>query len=110
MTDAQEVEAASLRLQRALRALEDAAERHCEQHREVERGRAALAVQVHALDVDRARLADDLDRELARSRRLEGVNRDVSARLDQAIGTIGTVLAGETRAGEAPGDDEAAEA
>ncbi|CAL8975867.1 hypothetical protein RHODGE_RHODGE_04615 [Rhodoplanes serenus] len=94
--DSAAVEAASTRLQRALAALEEAVERR----RELERGRGALADQVHTIGLDRARLADALDREAARAERLDTVNREVADRLDQAIATVRTVLAG---AAETPG-------
>jgi hypothetical protein len=89
MTEATTVEAASLRLQRALEALEEAVERQIE----LGRGRAALSEQIHSLGADRARLASELDLEIARAQRLQTVTRDVSARLDEAIATVRTVLA-----------------
>ncbi|WP_342635004.1 DUF4164 family protein [Rhodoplanes roseus] len=85
------MEAASTRLQRALAALEEAVERR----HELERGRGVLSDQVHTLGIDRARLADALDREAARAQRLESVNREVAGRLDEAIATVRTVLAGD---------------
>ena len=54
--------------------------------------RAILTEQVHALDIDRAKLAADLDSQLARSRRLETANRDVARRLDAAMDNIKLVL------------------
>jgi hypothetical protein len=42
---------------------------------------------------DRSRLAADLDAAAARARGLETANREVSRRLDEAIGTIRSVLA-----------------
>jgi hypothetical protein len=58
----------------------------------MERSRAILSEQVHALDADRARLAADLDMQMARSRRLEATNRDVARRLDAAMDNIKLVL------------------
>jgi hypothetical protein len=58
-------------------------------------GAAGLAEEVEMLTTDRAQLAETLDQAEARSARFEGVNRDVSRRLDQAIETIRTVLQGE---------------
>ncbi|NVO16020.1 MAG: DUF4164 domain-containing protein [Rhodoplanes sp.] len=91
MTETSTVEAASTRLQRALLALEEAVERR----HELERGRGALADQVHTLGADRSRLADALDRETARAQQLESAGREVAGRLDQAIATVRAVLAGE---------------
>lgn len=58
-------------------------------------GAAGLAEEVEMLTTDRAKLAETLDQAEARAARFEGVNRDVSRRLDQAIETIRTVLASE---------------
>jgi hypothetical protein len=88
MTDATAIDAASRRLSAALDALEAATERR----READRGEETLAAQIHALGADRSRLAADLDSQLARSRRLEAANREVSRRLDVAVETIRSVL------------------
>jgi len=45
-----------------------------------------------ALGLDRARLADTLDSEAARARRLESTNREIAQRLDAAIASIQSVL------------------
>lgn len=91
MSETSSVEAASTRLQRALAALEEALERRLD----LERGRSTLADQLHAVGVDRARLAAALDQETARGQKLAGVNREVAGRLDQAMTTIRSVLAGD---------------
>ena len=57
--------------------------------------REALAMQIQALDNDRARLASELDQAAARSRGLEAANRDVAQRIAQAIETINGVLTSE---------------
>ncbi len=85
-TDA--IAAAAARLALALEALDAAAERR----HDADRAAAVLTEQVHALDADRARLASDLDEAAARARDLETANREVGARLDQAIATIRDVL------------------
>ncbi len=92
MTEPSAADAATTRLRLALDALEEALE-----HRlEAERAQGVIAEQVHSLDVDRARLASELDRAVARTQRLEGTNRDVSQRLDAAIETIRQMIeAGE---------------
>jgi hypothetical protein len=76
------------RLALALDALDAAVERR----RGADRSEEQLAGQVHALDVDRARLAADLDGETARARRLEETNREIAGRLDTAIASIQAVL------------------
>jgi hypothetical protein len=51
-----------------------------------------LSADVEMLSADRARLAESLDQSQARVVRLEGVNRDVSRRLVNAVETIQSVL------------------
>lgn len=93
MTSPNEIEGATKRLQQALDSLESAMERRLE----VDRGQAALAGQVRAFEVDRSRLAAELDVTVSRSRQLETANREVAARLDEAIETIRTVIAAHDR-------------
>jgi hypothetical protein len=88
MTGSPAIEAASVRLNEALNALEAAVERRCE----AERSTAGLDAQLQALGSDRARLATELDAASARARRLEEANRDVAQRLDRAMETIRTVI------------------
>jgi chromosome segregation ATPase len=88
MTDQSLIDAATKRLSEALDALDSAVE----QRLEVERSRAILTEQVHALDADRARLAAELDSQMARARRLESANRDIARRLDAAMENIRLVL------------------
>jgi chromosome segregation ATPase len=89
MSDADSIETATRRLALALDALEAAAERRSE----ADHGEELLANQVQALGTDRARLAGELDDAAARARTLEAANREVMARIDQAIETIREVLA-----------------
>jgi hypothetical protein len=91
MSDTESIELATRRLTLALDALEAAAERRGE----ADRGEESLANQVHALGSDRARLASELDETTARARALETANRDVVARIDQAIETIRGVLSAD---------------
>ena len=87
-----DVDAATRRLMAALDALERAVERR----RDADRDEEELAARIQALGADRARLADELDGSLVRSKRLERSNREIAERLDAAIGTIREVLeAGE---------------
>jgi hypothetical protein len=88
MSDIDLLETAARRLALALDGLEAAAERRLEADREG----ASLVNQVHALGSDRARLAGELDEATARARVLETANRDVAARISQAIETIHGVL------------------
>jgi chromosome segregation ATPase len=81
---------------RRLMAALDALERAVERRREADRDEDELAARIQALGADRARLADELDGSLVRSKRLERSNREIAERLDAAIGTIREVLeAGE---------------
>jgi Domain of unknown function (DUF4164) len=88
MTDQSAIDTAVKRLALALDALDAAVERR----REGDRSEEALAQQVQALGVDRTRLAEALDGETARSRRLETTNREIAGRLDAAIASIQSVL------------------
>src|SRR5256885_1110947 len=87
-----DIDAATRRLMMALDALEAAAERR----RDADRDENELASRIQALGADRSRLPDQLDGSLAKTRRPGRTNREVSEKLDAAIGTIRAVLdAGE---------------
>jgi ABC-type transporter Mla subunit MlaD len=87
-----DIDTATRRLMAALDGLERAVERR----RAADRDEDELAARIQALGADRARLADELDGSLVRSKRLERSNREIADRLDAAIGTIREVLdAGE---------------
>ena len=87
-----DIDTATRRLMAALDGLERAVERR----READRDEDELAARIQALGADRARLADELDGSLVRSKRLERSNREIADRLDAAIGAIREVLdAGE---------------
>ena len=88
MSDQSAIDLAVKRLALALDGLDAAAERR----READRSEDGLASQLHALGVDRTKLAAALDGEAARSRRLEHTNRDIAQRLDAAIASIQSVL------------------
>jgi Domain of unknown function (DUF4164) len=88
MADQSAIDQAVRRLALALDSLDAAAERR----READRSEEGLASQLHALGVDRTRLASALDSEAARSRRLESSNREIAQRLDAAIASIQQVL------------------
>jgi L-lactate utilization protein LutB len=59
---------------------------------ETERAQGAIAQQMAALQADRARLAEELDRSAERIASLEAANRDVARRLDVTMDAIRTVL------------------
>lgn len=88
MTDQSAIDSAVKRLALALGSLDAAVERR----READRREEGRASQLHALGVDRTRLAAALDGEAARSRRLETSNREIAQRLDAAIASIQSVL------------------
>jgi hypothetical protein len=90
MADESAIDQAVKRLALALDSLDAAVERRSEGDRSEE----GLASQLHALGVDRTRLAAALDGETARSRRLESANREIAQRLDAAISGIQSVLEG----------------
>jgi hypothetical protein len=90
MADESAIDQAVKRLALALDSLDAAVERRSEGDRSGE----GLASQLHALGVDRTRLAAALDGETARSRRLESTNREIAQRLDAAISGIQSVLDG----------------
>ncbi len=88
MTDQSAIDSAVKRLALALDSLDAAVERR----READRSEEALASQLHALGVDRTKLAAALDGEAARTRRLESANREIAERLDAAMASIQSVL------------------
>jgi hypothetical protein len=57
------------------------------------RSGAALNEQVHVFNIDRSRLASELDAARARARELEGSNREAVRRIDQAMSAIRAVIA-----------------
>jgi cell division FtsZ-interacting protein ZapD len=89
MSDTSTVEQAVKRLMSALDSLDAAVELR----REEDRQRETLGEQVHAFNVDRARLASELDGVASRSRELETTNREAARRLDEAMNVIRAVIA-----------------
>jgi uncharacterized membrane protein YccC len=90
MIEQSAIDMAVKRLALALDALDAAVERR----QQADRGEASLVAQVQALGIDRTRLANTLDGETARSRKLEATNREIAERLDAAIASIQSVLDG----------------
>jgi Domain of unknown function (DUF4164) len=76
------------RMHAALTALETAVDARLERDAE----HAEADAEVQRMNVDRARLAQELDTAEARSERLAEVNREVSRRLVAAMETIRAVL------------------
>jgi len=89
MTADRSMESATRRLDSAVDALEIAL------GRQQVTGKAVgdLQQQVHAIAEDRSRLAQEVDRLKQRTVRLEGINDEVSQRLQSAIGTIEELIA-----------------
>jgi prefoldin subunit 5 len=88
MSEESAIDNAVKRLAHALDALDAAVERR----READRSEEALAAQVHVLGLDRTKLANALDGETARAKKLEETNREIAQRLDTAIASIQSVL------------------
>ncbi len=53
----------------------------------------ALTEQVHVFNIDRSRLASELDAARARTRELESSNREAARRIDEAMSAIRAVIA-----------------
>jgi len=73
----------------ALDALDAALELRLENDR---RG-GALTEQVHVFNVDRSRLASELDEARARAKELETSNREAVRRIDEAMSAIRAIIA-----------------
>jgi hypothetical protein len=57
------------------------------------RGNGGLTEQVHVFNIDRSRLASELDTARARTRELESSNREAVRRIDEAMSAIRAVIA-----------------
>jgi hypothetical protein len=90
MAEPSAVDAAVKRLALALDALDAAVERR----READRSEDGLAQQLHALGIDRMRLAEALDAETAHTKHLTETSHEIGRRLDTAMATIRSVLDG----------------
>jgi hypothetical protein len=58
-----------------------------------DKGGGSLVEQLHAFNIDRARLALELDAVRARARELESSNREAVRRIDEAMSAIRAVIA-----------------
>jgi Domain of unknown function (DUF4164) len=79
-------------IRRVIHAL-DALDAALESRLENDRKGGALAEQVHTFNVDRSRLASELDEARARARELETRNREAARRVDEAMSAIRAVIA-----------------
>jgi hypothetical protein len=93
MNDMSGVDQAVKRVMDALDALDAAMELRLED----DRRRGTLTEQVHVFNIDRARLASELDDARARSRELETTNREAARRIDEAMTAIRAVIAANQR-------------
>ena len=71
----------------------DALDAALEVRLENDRKGGALTEQVHVFNIDRARLASELDEARARARALETSNREATRRVDEAMSAIRAVIA-----------------
>ena len=71
----------------------DALDAVLEQRFESARGSGAPTEQVHVFNIDRSRLASELDAARARTRELESGNREAARRIDEAMSAIRGVIA-----------------
>jgi hypothetical protein len=71
----------------------DALDAALEVRLENDRKGGALTEQVHVFNIDRARLASELDETRARARALETGNREAARRIDEAMSAIRAVIA-----------------
>jgi SOS response regulatory protein OraA/RecX len=88
MSEPGAVDTAVKRLALAIDALDAAVERR----RENDRSEDRLAQQLHALGIDRTRLAEALDAETAHTKQLTASNREIAQRLEVAMSSIQSVL------------------
>jgi predicted nucleic acid-binding Zn-ribbon protein len=91
MNDMSGVDQAVKRVMDALDALDAAMELRLED----ERKHGTLAEQLHLFNVDRARLATELDEAQGRSRALEASNREATRRIEEAMSAIRAVIAAD---------------
>nr|WP_298094983.1 DUF4164 domain-containing protein [uncultured Shinella sp.] len=88
MTNGETVRTAIEELRKALSSLDNALDMRFER----ERDRGDVEGEVRRVNIDRSRLAQELDQSEFRANRLEEVNREVSRRLVTAMETIRAVL------------------
>ena len=79
-------------IKRVIDAL-DALDAALESRLEHDRRGGAITDQVHVFNVDRSRLASELDEARARARQLEISNREAVRRIDEAMSAVRAVIA-----------------
>jgi len=72
----------------------DALDAALEARLDTDRRGGAFTEQVHVFNIDRSRLASELDEARARARELETSNREATRRIDEAMSAIRAVIAG----------------
>jgi hypothetical protein len=81
------------RVMDALDALDGVLEQRVGRDRDKGGSGGSLVEQLHAFNIDRARLALELDAVRARARELENSNREAVRRIDEAMSAIRAVIA-----------------
>jgi Domain of unknown function (DUF4164) len=92
MSSTSSLETALLSLDQAVQLLEAASARRSSRDDMTKSAEAELAL----MRMDRTRLAEDLDRAVARGNALDSARSDVAARLDRAIATIRDTLGNQS--------------
>jgi hypothetical protein len=92
MSSTSSLESALLSLDQAVQLLEAASARRISRDDITKSAEAELAL----MRMDRTRLAEDLDRAVARGNALDSARSDVAARLDRAITTIRDTLGNQS--------------
>jgi hypothetical protein len=88
-----EFDQAVKRVMDALDALDGVLEQRLGKDRDKGGAGGSLVEQLHAFNIDRARLALELDAVRARARELENSNREAVRRIDEAMSAIRAVIA-----------------
>ena len=92
MSSSSSIDSALLSLDQAIQILEAATARRNSRDDIVKGSEAELAL----MRMDRARLASDLDRAVARGNALDSARADVASRLERAVATIRDTLGSQT--------------
>ena len=96
MSEPESIASRATRFDQAIKRVTDALEALdtvLEQRLGSARSGGALTEQVHVFNIDRSRLASELDAARARTRELESGNREAVRRIDEAMSAIRAVIA-----------------
>jgi SMC interacting uncharacterized protein involved in chromosome segregation len=96
MSGAESIASRTTRFDQAIKRVTDALDALdavLEQRFENARSGGVSTEQVHVFNIDRSRLASELDAARARTRELEGSNREAARRIDEAMSAIRAVIA-----------------